>query len=312
MNEKIEERIVIDWIAITDKTNSPFNFLLSFFNLPFEEFTELKSGLLGYKKQAIFKNIKLLWEGSEGMGIHLIISGKGCRYLEAKGIDLFKKCFKLKDLEKINITRLDIALDTSFNILDKVESSIRNGLYVSKSRTIKLFEKVQEDKTVETETIYVGSRQSNFLIRFYNKAKEQKKDNLDWWRVELEIKKEYVKRVLKEFEKSISKTFFNLLGTYFRPIAKRAKNISRSPTADYWQEFCKLEKRIKLYQAPEQSELSDKLNWLINQCSRTMGVLSVAFDNTEWIRAVAENGIEKVTQEDLEMIERWKKGAGNE
>lgn len=302
---KIEERIIVDWLAVTCKSETPLQDLLSVFNLNIFDFTELQKGALGYTRQAVFNKIKILFEGKEDMGAHLIISGQACRYLEAKGFNLFHSAFAIAEQENFKMTRLDIALDTSEDILSKVVESIEQGLYVSKSRKVSLYKTSENGQVLKTGTVYIGSRSSNLYIRIYDKALEQKREDIPWFRVEFELKKEYIIKALKLFRENISQAFFNILGSYFRPLTYRASNVTRSPTAKYWEEFCKLREKVSLYSAPAQSEISDKLDWVMTQCAGTLGLLSLAFDNTQWLEAVAERGKEKLKPSDLEILQRW-------
>lgn len=53
------------------------------------------------------------------------------------------------------------------------------------------------------DTIYIGSRQSNYMIRIYDKGKEQKRD-IDWIRFEIEIKKDGCKNLSGNHQRDIS------------------------------------------------------------------------------------------------------------
>lgn len=100
----------------------------------------------------------------------------------------------LKYVYDIHYTRIDIALDLynydliHYNIIDL--KSRKKGYYYDRNNNI--------------ETIYLGSMASNRFIRIYNKAKEQKLPNQDWWRLELQLRDIYINQYLDSLE-----TFFD-------------------------------------------------------------------------------------------------------
>lgn len=58
--------------------------------------------------------------------------------------------------------------------------------------------KVSFVQSANGDTIYIGSRQSNFMVRIYDKGKEQKTDQ-DWIRFEIEIKKDGISCLTGDF-----------------------------------------------------------------------------------------------------------------
>lgn len=100
-------------------------------------------------------------------------------------------------LSDVGITRLDLAFDVDFNLSEYQFISIG---------------KAREKSTVEfrnasqqLETLYIGKRESDKMIRLYNKKVEQaKKGNVvdipHWWRLEFELKRETVNEFADVFE----------------------------------------------------------------------------------------------------------------
>ncbi len=82
----------------------------------------------------------------------------------------------------IHFSRLDVALDLfnydlyNYNIIDL--NRRKSAYYYDESKKI--------------ETIYLGSMGSNKFIRIYNKAKEQKQKDKDWWRIELQLRDNHI------------------------------------------------------------------------------------------------------------------------
>lgn len=101
-----------------------------------------------------------------------------------------KKVFNyiLNFLENIHYTRLDLAIDLfNYNISDYkiIDIGSRKSAYFY-------------DKVGKLETLYSGSMSSSKYIRIYNKAKEQKLDNLDWWRFEIQLRDIYIDKYFNE------------------------------------------------------------------------------------------------------------------
>jgi hypothetical protein len=100
-------------------------------------------------------------------------------------------------LSDVGITRLDLAFDVDFKLSDYQFISIGNA---------------REKSTVEfrnslsaLETKYIGKRESDKMIRLYDKKVEQMKQGNEvdlphWWRLEFELKRETVDEFADVFE----------------------------------------------------------------------------------------------------------------
>lgn len=92
-------------------------------------------------------------------------------------------------LSDVGITRLDLAFDVDFDL------SQYEFLPVGNSRQKSTVE--FRDASRKLETLYIGKRQSDKMVRLYNKRLEQEKkgntsDLSTWWRLEFELKRETV------------------------------------------------------------------------------------------------------------------------
>lgn len=98
--------------------------------------------------------------------------------------------FMLKFLTDIHFTRIDLAIDLfNYNIQDYNIIDIGNrkkAYFYSRSNQL--------------ETFYSGSNKSSKYIRIYNKAREQKIDDMDWWRFELQLRDVYIDKYLNNFD----------------------------------------------------------------------------------------------------------------
>ena len=300
-----DNKIIIDWLQFTLLKDDGLEIVFKILRLNPADFEQLDKGGLGYKDQLINNNVRIYYNGNLGMGINTSISGKGCRYMENQGQDLWSLVFRLERSDKINITRLDLALDTSVKLIDKIRAKIDKKEYISKSRSISYICK-SGAKSTRTETIYIGSRSSDLMIRIYDKAVEQGIDGIDWERWEIVLKKDKIKEAIPLLKKDISQTFKNVLYTYFRPVKEVLSNKSRSKVCNWYIKFLGKVEKISLYREPLERTIEDKWNWVEKQVAPTLALLSLAFDNTDFLAGIAQGNIERIKQKDLELVKKYK------
>lgn len=302
---EFDTKIIIDWLQFTLLRDNGLDTVFKILRLNPSDFEQLDKGGLGYKDQLINNNVRIYYNGNLGMGINTSISGKGCRYMESQGQDLWSLVFRLERSDKINITRLDLALDTSVKLIDKIRAKIDKKQYISKSRSLSYICKSGSTST-RTETIYIGSRSSDLMIRIYDKAVEQGLEEIDWERWEIVLKKDKIKQAIPLLKQDISQTFKNILYTYFRPIQKIESNKSRSKVEKWYLKFLGQVEKVSLYKDPEQKTIEDKWAWVEKQVAPTLALLSLAFDNTDFLAGLALGSTERIKQKDLELIKKYK------
>lgn len=301
----INRKIIVDWLQFTLLKDTGLDTVLKILKQKKEDFEALGKGGLGYKRQILNNNIRIYFDGLPGMGICVSVSGKGCRYLESQGQNLWQLIFRLARSARINITRIDLALDTSIKLIDRVRQSVDKKKYISKCRNISYICKSLESST-RTETIYFGSRSSELMIRLYDKAVEQKLDDVDWERWEIVLKKDKIKEVIPLLEQDISQTFKDILYTYFRPIKSIESNKSRSKVCPWYLDFLGKVKKISLYSETKEKTIEDKWLWLEKQVAPTMALLSEAFENTEFLGRLAESNYYRIKEKDLQLVKKFK------
>lgn len=298
-------KIIVDWLQFTLLRDDGLEIVFRILRLNPADFERLDKGGLGYKDQLINNNVRIYYNGNLGMGVNTSISGKGCRYMESQGINLWSLVFRLAQSAKINITRLDLALDTEIKLIDKVRKNIDKKKYISKSRSISYICKSGKDST-RTETIYIGSRSSDLMIRIYDKAVEQGLEEIDWERWEIVLKKEKIREAIPMLKKDISHTFKNILYTYFRPLRKIESNKSRSKVEKWYMNFLGQVEKVSLYRDPSQKTIEDKWSWIDKQVAPTLALLSLAFENTDFLAGIAQGNVDRIKQKDLELIKKYK------
>jgi len=100
-------------------------------------------------------------------------------------------------LTDVGITRLDLAFDVDFKLSDYEFINVGN----SREKSTVEFRNASR----QLETMYIGKRESDKMVRLYNKKAEQAKkgnkvDLPNWWRLEFELKRETVDEFADVFE----------------------------------------------------------------------------------------------------------------
>ena len=252
-----ENLILIDWITFTSKIWSVEQIKCSL-GLFDQEWTLQDHGFHGYKRSEVFNGVTIMYDGRlnadgvDDMGICVEISGQGCRALESYGgIEWLPfLAFVMADHNEFNVTRLDLAYDDHTGILDKLrlKSDTDDHFYRSKFRT---WEVRYGSKGF---TIYHGSKQSQAMIRIYDKAAERGLlDGTHWIRVEVQLRDENAAGAIRAYldKQDLGAVYGGMLATYLCYLEESEdSNISRWPVADYWQQLIQGAERIHIAAAP--------------------------------------------------------------
>lgn len=124
-------------------------------------------------------------------------------YRDLGGTDA--KLVKFAHHTNASISRLDIAFDL-FNYqvdLQKVYKDWKADKVKTRAKTVHPLTsavKTASGEVTEATTLYIGSRESELMVRFYEKGKEQGTD-LDWLRVELEIKGDKADAIIRDCDR---------------------------------------------------------------------------------------------------------------
>ena len=131
------------------------------------------------------------------------MSGRGCRTFEAESgcsmLDLIKSVVGLQQLGKAHIARCDVAFDDVSGVLplDIIYKKVSERWTHEKIAGDKLYEYVSPLRSYNAQitnkgiTVYIGSETSDLLIRFYDKACEQKLDIPHWVRLEMQLRNDH-------------------------------------------------------------------------------------------------------------------------
>lgn len=289
---------IIDWLQFTIKNRTYIDVIVSILQYNLNLFQTLPKGMMGYKSQTAFDNIKVLYDGKEDMGVHVILSGQGCRQYETKESILWL-------LDRINenegkLTRIDIALDDfKGNLIPfkKIKKDIIKGNIITKWKSSLEYNKRDTNGKILGETISLGSRTSDTYLRIYDKALEQGYDGI-WNRIEVEIKKknaEEIQNILNEY--TVARIFKGVLNNYLRIVQPHETdtNKSRWKTQPYWEKLINGIDKIKLTQKKEEKSIDEKKEWIKKQVGPTMAIVSILENGDDaFFKEVINESIDKM------------------
>lgn len=326
MNQGLE--VILDWLEFTVWEINLEEVILDILRLKVEDFTRIEKGSLGYSNQIKSGHITILSEGNEDMGIHIILSGQGCREYEAEAnlveriqyienestnlIDLIKRVNQVKG----KCTRIDIAVDDKKGDVIKFEEILKDieaGNVISKwKNSTEMTKRTLETGEVIGKTLYIGSTASNFRLRIYDKALEQKQNenpltiDRKWVRLELEIKKD---KALKLQEilingKAIGTIVSQLLNNYIRfVVPSKDKNKSRWTTRKYWTNIINETGKLKLSEKPEPKTIEELEQWIEKQVAPSLATVLIANGgDMDQIMGIVANGQQRLKPKHINMI----------
>ena len=252
------------------------------FNL--ENFEQLETGLMGYKKRLWGNHIQILYAGNTGMKTHIILSAKGVRSYEVNNTAENLICILTR--EDVSFTRIDLALDIRDDSIkfDKLLEYLNKNQIVTRFKKYKYVveKQIEEDGQYTIgETIYFGSRSSNIFIRIYDKAKQMKQKEGSWIRIEIVYKDDHANALalyIAQGEKKLGELFSQTLNNYIRFVEKsNDSNKRRWKTADFWEKILEDGSRLKLSFKGTEVDPKRTADWF-----KTKVAPSVAFLNLYW------------------------------
>lgn len=331
-------RILIDWLSFTfvadDITvDEVFGWFEYFLNISPSDFKPGRRFYQGYKESAVFENITIYWEGSSNQGVHVSISGQGCRFLDIhyqklrvhaernltqgriylqSWEDLLRYLYYVDD---INITRIDMAVDEFINYIDveKLFHKSLNGELTMRFRNWRPDGRFNSNGKTNGISLYYGSDKSDLQLTIYEKNKQL---NLDyhWTRLELQFRRKRAISIVKEILESNNDMGYIFLGTLKHYITFRDKidtetNKSRWPVSQFWENLLKDIEPLKIAMALPDRSIEKNMLWANKQWSRTFARMYYAFDGLYdgWVREIFKEGHKRLNDEDLRLIQEFRR-----
>ena len=319
-------RACVDWIQATFKNVEVEQLITQILKLELDLFYEAERGNLGYRKCKKFGHISVFYDGQENMGIHLQMTGQGCREYEfmnkSTWKELFSDCFTY--CPEVKFTRMDVAID-DFKGYFKIPSLVRkikNRELVSKFKEATKIEKLDiETGNAKGMTVYYGSAQSRIQIRMYEKNHEREskgvvlEEGLEVWnRTEIQARDERATKIAEiialgdEGEETIGQVVSGILKHYLRFTVKgKDSNRARWKTAPFWDKFLGDVEALRLTEVAPDRTVQKTMSWVSKQVAPSLAVLLEAFDgDMDILKGFVLEGRERLTEKEYKMIEAFK------
>lgn len=315
-------RACVDWVQVTFKNIVEPNTVLDILGFNSSDFTYFDYGNKFYRKKMSLGQIKIFYDGIDSsMGVHLEMSGQGCREFEQtftnnKDWSLF---FALLFNWDIHFSRLDVAIDDFYgyftikNLVDKVKKGHVRSLF-RKARNLE--EYFLRDGSLAGHTLYFGK--SDVIFRFYNKYLERLskgkvlEDDVKFWnRYEIQLRDDQAHSAglliafqhtdIGNFAKGVFSRYLNFLIPSTTDSNKR-----RWKLAKFWTDFLGDVEKISLSQVAPDRTVEKAENWVNRQVSPTLAMLYKAynFDDKKIMEFIKE-GMDRLTDNHEDMIKRF-------
>jgi phage replication initiation protein len=241
-------------------------------------FVQIEGGMFGYTLTYRRGNVSVYCAGREGMGIHVVISGKGCREMESRPSFSWSSFIDASLANGAKFTRLDIGADDRAGILslETLEASCREGLVVSRYKKARGLWELHLDSTETVgQTLYFGSRSSDTMIRFYDKGKQLGVGE-SFVRMELEAKDKKAQLLAvyvadgREVGELLASVVSGLLDFKERGTHSQKERWARCA---WWSGWLGAVEKLRLTVAPVVKTLEQCQEWLIKQCSASLSAL---------------------------------------
>jgi len=274
---------LIDWCAFTLKDSDSLEKVLSVIGIPYQDFIEMPKGGLGYKRQLRNGNIAIFEDGAEGMGIHIEMSGKGCREFDSftgNWRGLFRRVHALSG----HFSRLDVAIDDRLGMfsLEEVQEKMKRREVRSRFKKGRSTESYEFSDTPgkDGKTLYFGSGKSDIQIRIYDKAAEQGLDGV-WLRTELECRNVRADILAQHLSVSdeLGAIAAGVLKNYLAFIEPGTdSNKSRWAVSSWWSDFLGAVERVKLSIRKIERTIDQVKEWTKKQVAPSLALLFKFFE----------------------------------
>lgn len=310
----------VDWLQVTFLgVANPYS-IVQVLGLNEDDFTPFETGKYGYTYHIRFGHISVYYSDAEVRSeCHLEITGQGCREYESYAKHDWSTLLELFFMLKINITRLDLALDDykGYFQLSTIIKKIERGEVRSRFKySDELNRRKLKDGTNAGRTVYFGSRKSDIQIRMYDKKKERENEGLEvlsdhWIRTEIQLRDDrallaalnlinrdhetghYIKGILKNYLTFVNPT--------------NDSNKSRWPVSPFWERFLGDVDKIKLTKVAPDRTIERTKEWFTRSVSPAFYMLYEAFDyDSNLIQEFLNIGKDRLSKKHKEMINTFK------
>lgn len=260
------------------------------------ELVPLPYGRFGYQRMSVAPEggISVMWDAVlEGMGVHVQISGKGCNLIEhQETFDSWQAWIGRWFAKGAKVGRIDLAIDDVSGAIEfeTVYNQVRSRTALM--RTKKGGHRVQWDAKDEYQTLYVGERKSETMLRVYDKGL-QLGGETSWLRFVFEYKKrraDAIARLLVEegWDAAIGagRAFIEFKGP-----GHITSDRSRQRPADWWVDLMAASKHFVRLERDQETSLMKSYLWLRSQGGPVIAaLLEHEGGDLGWVVDLAKDG----------------------
>lgn len=299
---------LIDWVEYTITDLDPTSHL-SYLGFS-SGLTELQGGL-GYSKSFMHDcGARIYFNGRPDMGTHIKFSGSALRKYPHNVYNIFFSAHT----SGAKYTRIDLALDLRDDpfTISHVYKKFREGLVSMLWHSCDLRESYGRDTKLQGVTLYMGSRQSDVYLRFYDKHLESKDPAFKGvQRLELEYKKDAANLIGKSLEEGAwpQEKILSTLKKYLQIKEKEVgKNRSRWPACPIYTALLGDVDRIKLT-VPDEPLTIEKAKEIYWRQSAGLAHLIAEYDgNTKFLDAARHGAGYRLSPRHHALLQQKRKG----
>lgn len=317
-------RACVDWVQVTFNRATSVQQIVDNFNMKMSDFVEVETGLYGYKKHHRFGHISILSDGAPDMGIHLQMTGNGCREYETYNDMTWQEFVRICFANDGNFTRLDLAIDDIASEDDDLYFKIstlrrkaRDGAIRSRFKKAKSIRSIKlSDGSACGETLYFGQQTSDIQIRVYEKdferlaaGKELDEGVTAWNRIELQTRRDRAQALALYIINSdqVGIVAAGVIRNYVEVCVKSADtNKSRWKVCDWWINFLNDVDKLKLTMIAPDKTVERSMQWIDRSVAPTLAMIFCATDgDTNKIMQYVIDGMDRLTDQQIAIAKQY-------
>lgn len=293
--------VTVDWVSFTLPIPPDLGALVETVELVCSWFGgsggDLPRGRSGYTRgRLILGTGSVLWsEDRLDMGVHVDLPSKALGRADMEVTALLQLVLGRYG----HFTRLDVALDTDSVTVAHVVQMEAAGDLISRTANRRLI----TDLRTGGQTLYIGSANSRRLVRIYDKAIEQdRNDGAVWTRIEVQFRAEYAHQAAVYAVAGHALQDLILATVDFRD-DNGDSNRSRWPRSDWWAELVGAARERLQFGARSASQtVQDLYHWLNTQVAPTLALLCYFFGSYHWLHLLVDSGASRLQPWHISML----------
>lgn len=324
--------VIFDWVEFTILEVS-LKDAFEILELPFSDFMPLSKGRFGYRNQLKWSmgNVFVMFTAKTDeidentlidskTGVHVMITGQGCRQYSANQ-DLLRLVGTLYLLPRVNFSRIDLAIDdynSQIISYDRINQAALARNFTSRwSKWDEINSRQTSTGAFLGRTMYFGSQASDLFCRIYDKTLERKANAEDerdipksWTRLEVVYRKERATKLVEHLMQGlpIGEALRGTLKQYIRFLKPTSDtNKSRWPTATWWEIFLQKVESLQLTIKKESKSIEDIAAWVDKQIGPSLAAILKAHEgDLDWLRQVIAKGSHRLSRRHIDAINIYK------